>query len=343
MAASPAWFFSTLAQATAAIVGLTIAFIITTHMSRREYIRRRTDRIHEDTIRLREKYHGVFDTMAHLLREECDFSYAQVRFDLDNEIDEWAENQEDPAAARVWAYVSGVAQILTDIESAYSPELDNEDFGRLNRAGRNLPSSLDVMGSGQGVYVQVTNTSSEPPSGFHVEDIFEDHDRIRSWLSRNTTEDHDHTAGVAPDPDLFSGKNIFSWATISEEFERDITLLTSKTPSTDVTDNFTSPNFARRVLITDAKLAVVGIFLPLLFLVSSPDVSLPQLISQFIEGLSDWSWVVDWSTIVLEVILLATSGRYTAGLFVLMLVDLGYTPPSTMRDLLEPPGGEDGN
>lgn len=36
--ASPAWFFSTLAQASAAIIALTIAFTITSYSTGREYI-----------------------------------------------------------------------------------------------------------------------------------------------------------------------------------------------------------------------------------------------------------------------------------------------------------------
>ena len=180
---SSAWFFSTLAQATAAIIGLTLAFTVSTHLSRRERRKARTDELRKELADLREKYQYVLDTMSRALRDsDARFNTSGIRFDLtdeQNDIEQWAAQQPDSETARAWAYTSGAAAILSDIDVLSEYTLDREELSQLNGAATEL-KNLFARGGGidETLYRQITQTDAgSVPSDYYFEDIFEE----RSW------------------------------------------------------------------------------------------------------------------------------------------------------------------
>jgi len=330
--ASPAWFFSTLAQASAAIIALTIAFTITSYSTRREYIQDRSDRFREKLIRYQEKYQGIMDNMARTIKDEVNIDYDSVRFDLVNDDPEsWAANQNNPDAALFWAYLSGVGEILANVDPALGPNIEDEELGAINDAARNLVPQIDTgTNSSKEIYKAVTG-SDDVPDDYYTEDFLEEGRKVEAWLARNLTERYENQAVIRPGEMPTSGKNFYSWVKLLDEFRLDTKILTGRTPATDLTD-FMSPKFAGRVLITVFQLAIVGVFLPTLFLVSSPAATVPSYIADFYTWLP--AWPRDWSIYILQGGLLFLSAMYTRRLFSLMTKQLNYRPASTMAQLL---------
>jgi hypothetical protein len=340
--ASPAWFFSTLAQASAAIIALTIAFTITSYSTRREYIQDRSDRFREKLIRYQEQYQGIMDNMARTIKDEVDIDYDSVRFDLVNDDPEsWADNQDNPDAALFWAYLSGVGGLLADVDPALGPSIEDEELGAINNAARNLAPLIDTgTDSSEEIYKAVTG-SDDVPDDYYTVDFLEEGRKVEAWLARNLTERYENQSGVCPGEMPTSGKNFYSWGKLLEQFRLDTKILTGRTPATELTD-FMNPEFAGRVVITVFQLAIVGVFLPTLFLISSPAATVPSCIADLYTWLP--AWLRNWSIYILQGGLLFLSAMYTRRLFSLMTKQLNYRPASTMAQLLGVEGegnGED--
>ncbi|GGL67086.1 hypothetical protein [Halocalculus aciditolerans] len=331
MAFSQAWLLSALAQATAAIVGLTIAFTISSYTTRREYVLSRTDRYRDEIIEFKEKYQYVFDNMARALKESSSFRYENVRFNLDEDIDSWAENQRDPKTAEVWARISGIADALSDIEPNLNPDMTREQVGMINKASEELPwyfgSGTD---SSKQVYREVAglNEDADLPDGYYFEDIFDEGRRVESWLSRFLTTKYDNQVATKPGDMPLSGQNLYSWATLFEELNRDAKHIASRSVGTDV-DDFLNREFSTNILITDIKLSIVGILIPLLLLVSSPGAKWPEFITSHVPDS-----LLSWLLYPVEILLIFAVAYYTGYLFLYMLVDLNYEVPTTMKEAL---------
>lgn len=326
---SSAWFFSTLAQATAAIIGLTLAFTISTHLSRRERQKARTDELREELADLREKYQYVLDTMSRALRDsDAQFNTPDIRFDLtgeQNDVEQWAAQQPDSETARAWAYISGAAAILSNIDVLSEYTLDRKQFSQLNGAATELKNLFRRSGGiDETLYQQITQTDTgSVPSDYYFEDILEENNRVESWWSRYSTTYHDNIAGVRPNDPAFTGKNLFSWAMLFEDMERDGIEIGSHAVGTEVTSDFMSPRFVERVIWTSMKLGFVGVLLPSLFLISSPGATLPVVVVSMIPP-----WVTGWGTILVQGGLLVVTGFYSLVLFLIMLLDVHYELPT---------------
>lgn len=331
MAFSPAWLFSTLAQATAAIVGLTIAFTISSYTTRKQYVLERTDRYRDEIIDFKEKYQYVFDNMARSLKEKSSFSYSSVRFNLEEDIESWADQQPDSKTAEVWAKISGIADVLSDVDPNLDPEMTRQQVGKINQVSEELPAHFGTgTDSAEQLFRELGSVSQDEnlPDNYYFEDVIDEGRRVESWLSRHLTSRFDNQVATKPGDMPLSGKNFYSWATLFEELDRDAKHLASRSVGTEV-DDFLNREFSTNIIITDLKLSLVGIFIPSLFLISSPSANWPIIITKFIP----YS-LLSWLLYPVEILLVAFVAYYTVKLFAYMLIDLNYKIPTTMADAL---------
>jgi hypothetical protein len=328
-----AWFFSTLAQATAAIIGLTIAFTVSTHLSRRERRKNRTDDLREELTDLRTKYQPVLDTMSQALKQSnAQFNTSTGRFDLTDDqknAKQWAAQQPDSTAAEAWAYISGIAAILLEIDILSEYTLDREQFSELNSTVTELKELFRRNGgTDKKLYREITGAGSIP-SDYYFEDILDEDDRVKSWWNRHSTTRHDNIAGIKPNDPQLMGKNLFSWGMLFEDLERDGIETGEHAVGTEITTDFMSPQFTERMILTSMKLGFVGVFLPTLFLISFRSVMLPTSVADRIpELISNLAWVADWGTIAIQVGLLAMTAYYSLVLFLIMLFEVHYEVPT---------------
>lgn len=340
---APAWFYSTIAQASAAIIGLTIAFTVSTHLSRRERRRRRTDKAREEAIELKQRYQPLMDIIARTIKENADLNVDNTRYELEDisAVESWANNKGVPVSAQIWALTSGISHTLSDF-IVLSAEPTREQLEKLQNAVQELEYSLLYRDNGNDriLYTEITGQPPEEAEGFYYhDDILADADRISAWLDRNRRTRDENIVGARPD-DL-TGKNIFSLVTIMEILDSDLDKFGVNAVESDLTADFLQRNFGSHVLSTSARLALFGIFLPILFLISSPDLSLPMRVVEAIP--STVFDVIDGSHILLnlltQITILSASAFYTVRLFTIMRLDMNTTVP-TMGELL---GVDDGD
>ena len=193
---------------------LTIAFTISTHLSRRERRRKRTDDLKRETIEFSEKYQPILDTIAEILRTEGKFTPSNVRYDLINNSNpkQWADNQRDSKVAIAWAYVSGISDLLDDIDYL-DAELSSKQISEMNNAARELTTNVihPETDSSKEVYRSLKNTPIGPlRENYIFHDFLDEKDRINAWLDRYLTARHSNRITFTGYDERFSGKNIYS-------------------------------------------------------------------------------------------------------------------------------------
>lgn len=329
---SPAWFYSTLAQSTAAVIGLTIAFTISTHLSRRERRRKRTDDLKRETIEFSEKYQPILDTIAEILRTEGRFNPSNVRYDLINNPNpkQWANNQRDSKVAIAWAYVSGISDLLDDIDYL-DAELSSKQISEMNVAAKELTTNVihPETDSSKEVYRCLKSLPIGPlRKNYIFHDFIDDKDRINAWLDRYLTARHSNRITFTGYDERFSGKNIYSIYTVLDELKRDGQKLGIISTESVLTASIMSPGFAQRIIINSMKMGLTGIILPVILLISSPQASAPQWLSDtLITMFSGWGWMVNWGILVIQIILLLVTLFYALRIFILMIFEVAYEVP----------------
>lgn len=139
----PAWFFSTLAQSTAAAVGFVIAFLASQYSVRRGRFRERAKNAEDDVVEFVNKYSGEFEEVyEELLRFDHTDDPRSVITDLKakssrREYREWSESKEERALAMVY----WVNRLFSQIESAAEPRDVFKNFTALSYPINDLQDS----------------------------------------------------------------------------------------------------------------------------------------------------------------------------------------------------------
>jgi len=305
---SPAWFFSTLAQSAAAVIGLTVAFTVSTHLSRRERVNRKTERLRKELIDFRNRYRDILFNMSDVFDEQANFNCSyDVGKDLaEGEFDrtQWAESQPAPVAAEFWACFYGIAHMLTNINDLNNLPNDRE-FGRLREAVDRLGEMVRVGNdASKDFYEEITDTSADSSdSHYYHEDIFEELGRMKHWLTYTTNARRINTVTVVPDDNRLTGKNIFSLATMIKEMNGDSTDIAPLTADTQITDEFMSPDYTQRIVRTSGKLGIVGVLIPVVLLISPAGASIPFW-NLILRATPDWipnlDWIAHYTTILIQ-------------------------------------------
>lgn len=288
----PAWFFSTLAQSAAAVIAFTIAFASVLFNSRIDSLQANTDALRQEFINLREKYAEVLRSMAHGLREEAEledprdvnaralidqYGTAQAaamiqresqRLELTNDgIDEWADNQPDPTAAKAWAHLLRSAGHLNDVMGLTSNLLNLDDVHQLRDSANILTEIFDDTNGGtEDIYEELADTN--PDTNYRSESIIEAPDSLVPWLEEHMPSIDERRTGWPDLQDTTDGTNIISYTIVSDEFRRDIYNLLQNIPGTKLLPLPDPVTAAKRLLIITLGLGTAGILLPLLFLIT---------------------------------------------------------------------------
>jgi hypothetical protein len=126
--ASPEWFFSTLAQSSAAIIGFVLAFSAVIHQLERQQREKRTDKLRDELIELRYKYGNVIHNMILLLTsiepkvtelEENGYKLEQTAVSPEEVLNKFRNNSDilHPRSASISLFLSHVMGFLQRISA----------------------------------------------------------------------------------------------------------------------------------------------------------------------------------------------------------------------------------
>lgn len=321
------WFFSTLAQSTAAIIGFTIALAAALYTSRLEKIRHQTEALRSRLIDIKDEYRPVLSGVSTTILDQGDFSTGEITPDIDgpaiieesedteeafalirylsrgldastDEIEAWAEDQSDEQAAIVWAHARRAGGILEDISPLNENLLEPQQMRRLLDSVKALKETLNAgTDSSEEFYQEITG--EDPSSSYHTEDIFSESQSIERWLDRNLEDLNRRRVGFEIPESIATGRNISNWATVFEEFERDVGLASGSAIGTKV---ITDPRKdIKSLLLYAAVLGIVGIFVPLLFLITSQQ---------------DPIWMLSSDLVLLSQVMTLTASAILSGLLI---------------------------
>ena len=292
--AEPAQLFSTLVQAAATVIALTLGFASTLYDSRIDSIQEKTDVVRAKFVNLRDKYQSVADSMALKLQEQGDFDdptrdnidpgewmdqygaeqtaamvlYESQRIDMSVEdINDWAENQSDTQTARAWALLKNISGILNDITDLSGNLIDRDQFHELRDSVSGL-EDLFNPGSDENDELYRELTGEESGSGHHVESIFDESEVLTNWLNNHIEEIDERREGWSSIEPHADGTNITSFGVIIGELKIDVFQTVGKMPGSSLLPQSDPVARTTKFLSFTAGLGVFGILLPLLFLIT---------------------------------------------------------------------------
>ncbi|WP_157972750.1 hypothetical protein [Haloprofundus halophilus] len=298
---NPAWFFSTLSQGIAAIVGLLVSARLIQYQLERQRRERRTEDLREEIQDFDEKFGHILSPMAGTFAESADLSFwSQSRFlwlsgdKLNFDI---AINSPTPVVTMYWIHMARISHVLmTGIYPSPNPRahylFSQKEFDRLRESITWLKENVDERSlfieylyadlGIQGNKPYTANVFNPDPPGESLQDWLQ---RYQDYATRHST--------------LLSGKNLQSYQRVFGELHRDFQRLDSLRQNTIITFNPGINTFLAKV----SSLILVGVILPLAAITSD----VPDLLA----------WLVIDSTLLYlyEIVLLSTS---TVLIFVLL-------------------------
>lgn len=301
--ADSTWFFSTLAQATAASIGFVVAFAAALYSVRRAKRQRIVGEFQEDIREYFDRVQPVAEEMRKKLRDVGEFNPDfDLHSDLGEEeledtmrrIDEWSQDQQHRQAAYVWANLRLFEYILRRIMETSSPKVMAEYLSQLESPVINIVTSFDAF-------------PSHPRDPKPYKDLFHEVTGNTREKSTKYKPDH-HIFGFMPKLDNYIGEyttanessaTIMGWSAavrqMNDSFYRIYNL-------SDFSTALFNEDVVGPVLQTCQTLFVVGVILPTLFLITVPEIPLlPELPTLVIT--------------VVEVIVLGVTGYFGYQLF----------------------------
>jgi hypothetical protein len=279
---NPAWFFSTLAQAVAAIVGLLVSLSAIQYQLERQRRERRTEDLRQATQAFQDKFEHIIAALGSGFAPVANKSFIgktwnmnipgdDINLDivLNSHISILNIAYGAPIATLYWAHLSRISNILIfGVEPSSDPQshylFSDIHFDRLRESTRWLDTHLD----GRSILIESLYDDLEiPGNNHHVKDVFTTNlpgQSVQDWLQQYQSYASDQTT-------LLSGKNIQSYRRVAGELHTDFRNLDSLRANTIRTFD---PNI-NNILYKSALLMVVGVFIPMISMISNIDGVLP--------------------------------------------------------------------
>lgn len=265
-----AWFFSTLSQATAAIVGLLVSARLIQYQLERQRRERRTEDLREEIQELEEKFGHILPPMVGTFADSADILFLHHVHDLSMTEDELnlniAMKSSVPTVTLYWAHMARISHILMDgIHPSPNPRahylFSKEEFDRLRESTTWLKNNVDERSQFiEYLYADLGLSAKKPytENGLHPDPPGE---TLQDWLQRYQDYATRHSS-------LLSGKNLQSYQRVFGELHRDFQRLDSLRENTIITFNPGINPFLAKA----AALIFVGVILPLAAITSDvPD------------------------------------------------------------------------
>lgn len=291
------YFYSTLAQASAAIVGFIIAVAAALYSLERQRVERRTNEYRDALTELRNRYGFALMTLDSMLKSEGAETTPQMSDDLSLDSDEledlvYEEYKHKPVTSLFLAHVQRILGIFNQIEPESDYTLSTSELDSLNRSVtwlyrhcyhlKDTPDSTiqdfveEVTGKpysdqDDSATIQLFG-DSEGVQGFHafqLEKWFRERQAIDTEILRPNPTDEE-TDEISDKNDYLTGDNFWSLKTLSEYLMHDFRKVRREASGTVI--DYESG--IRPVVKISTYLILVGVILPTMFLFSSP-VTLP--------------------------------------------------------------------
>lgn len=305
MADAP-WFFSTLAQVSATIVGFIVAFSAGLYPLERQRREDRTDRLRNALINFRNDYFKIIRSLS-LIAHDGDVTTQGYLKDFGKDVEELREDIEEDTGQRgedspiIWAHLYRIQELLEKVDAENDFLLTSEELDILGDSIQWLYSYFNVANEdNQQFYYELSDLVNENqiPDGYYHDDVYDSGagavnsgNDVRIWITAESDGRHREWAGYSQNDSGISGKNLFSYATVLEYIHQDIEQVERRRSGTIL--NY-EPRI-KSIIWGVVGMTIIGVFVPSIFLLT-PASGLEMLI---IEG---------WNLLIAQWLLLLLSG-----------------------------------
>lgn len=256
----PAWFFSTLAQATAASIGFLIAFLAALYTARKNKTQNNYREFMSQLQRIEANYRPLLYRMEKQLSGVTDFPVADgtienaCEIDLSqSEIEDIAEEYNQPTAVKMWANLKRSQELLGRLVIPQPNNKKLQQVQRLNESSKAMIEQIDTMASAV-EFLGDTNIGQLSPRAARKKEIFPEVEDEKSVIKKSSY----------PKTNTFQ-----AWETVLSEFRQQTVRAAMWTQNSELTVDFEEFKIALNQILT---LFFIGVILPLILLLSwSPD------------------------------------------------------------------------
>jgi hypothetical protein len=295
----PAWFFSTLAQATAASIGFLIAFLAALYTARKSKTQANYREFMTQLQKIEADYKPLLRRMEKQMTGITEFPVADgtienaCEIDIpQSEIENIAGEYDQPTAIKMWANLKRSQELL---DRLVIPQPNNKQLQQVQRLNESSKAMFEQMNTAASAFEFLSDTSIGhlEPKEVREKDIFPE---IES-------EEAVEMKGTYPETKTFQ-----SWEAILSDFRQETVRAGMWTQNSELMVDFEE---FKIVLDKILVLFFIGVILPILFLLS---------------------WFPDWwfsisglALTIIEVIFVVLVSYHTVGLFNTVKSILNYS------------------
>lgn len=302
---APEWFFSTLAQASAAIVGFIVALGTILYSLERQRRANRSDRLRQALIGFKGRYLGVARALF-LIANNGGVTTKPYLKDFDHDRDtlrekitDDPEQQAEELTGLFWAHTYRVMKLLERVTPTSDYLLTADELDTLRDSVKWLTACVAVGGDlWKDLYLTL---SPGPPSGdvsnsdYRADFIPGDEEGdpgriIDKWIKHESGGRHRQWAGYSDDDLSLTGQNMYSLATVLQYLSDEVDEIEAMRAGTIVEFD---PKI-KQLVVGSGLMTLVGVFLPSLFLMGPPT--------------GDWPVVQRQMLVIIQSILLLATG-----------------------------------
>jgi hypothetical protein len=255
MTVSPDWFFSTLAQASAASIGFLLAFIAAIYSTRKSRVNDRTLRLLEHLSDTESEFDPLLDAMSRHISAtagipvEGNVISEMKEINLNQEeIQEMAEGFDKPNTMVFYANLERAKKLMNLL---VGPQPNNKKADQLAKLNETTNAMVENVGMAKNAMVLYSEISEEEdiPDDYAREDIFGSIPEIQNWLESEYSSEQATT--------------LAGWNEVLRNYRHQTVRGGQFAQNTDLVVDFKEFEI---VLTSVKRLFVIGVILPMLFL-----------------------------------------------------------------------------
>jgi len=263
---SPAWFFSTLAQATAASIGFILAFVAALYSARKSQTANRKFRLMDHLREVEEEFDPLLEAMSNHLAAKGEFPVAgdtisqmkDIERDQD-ELENMAQEFKTPKAVKLYANLTRTQNILDIIVTPQPNRTKEEYLQYLNFTTNNMSETVGMAKNALVLFAELTDEDYDPDDPAR-EAIFPSIEETEIWLEKNFINE--------------DGNTLVGWKHILDELNHQTRRGGAMAQGSDIVVSFDE---YQHVLDRIAVLFFIGVVLPMSFLLAELPIWWPEI------------------------------------------------------------------
>ena len=254
---SPEWFFSTLAQATAASIGFILAFVAALYGARKSQTANRKFRLMDHLQEVEEEFDPALEAMSDHLAAKGGFPVAgdtinqmkEIERDQD-ELEDMAQNFQNPTAVKLCANLIRTQKILDLIVTPQPNRTKEEYLKYLNFTTTNASETVGMAKNALVLFAELADDDLDPDDPAR-EAIFPFIEETENWLEQNFVNE--------------GGNTLAGWKHILDELNHQTRRGGAMAQGSDIVVGFDE---YQHVLDRIGVLFFTGVILPMTFLLA---------------------------------------------------------------------------